>query len=126
MFSRPRPEETKLKPLPLSQREKSYSAESGYVYQYIFLGLEGTRHVFDVTADRKNRFRVAVELTEPALAGVKEKIGPELRWNELYAIAKLSLFAAFDAMPDPAAMRQVVEPDADEVMEYLSTLKMLP
>jgi hypothetical protein len=126
LFRRKVEEKPELKALPLSQRVKSYSAASGYVYEYIFLGLEGERHVFEVSADRSAKFRVQVELSEAVVRGMSEAMGVAPRWNDLYAIAKLSLFAAFDALPDPAAMRAVVAPGMEDVRGYMHELKMLP
>ncbi len=92
-----------VKALPLSQREKTYSAASGFVYQYRFLGLAGPQHVFTVTADRQTSFDVRIHLTADALAPCNSRMGSELRWNELYALSKLCLFAAFDAAPAPSS-----------------------
>ncbi|MGH9580577.1 MAG: hypothetical protein ACRD2R_06255, partial [Terriglobales bacterium] len=56
---------------------KTYSAESGYVYQYYFVGRRealaddpeapATEFVFDATSDRKTTFAVSVFLKPAAL-----------------------------------------------------------
>jgi len=113
-----------LKPLPLSQREKSYSSESGFVYQYIFKGLTGRKHVFDVSSDRKTHFEVAIELTESALAPCVDRMGSELRWNEEYALVKLCLFAAFDQAVNPECLKQIVRPESSSLLLHMNTLNM--
>lgn len=127
MFSwwkkKPEPE-SDLKPLPLSQREKSYSAATGAVYQYLFRGMAGSSHVFGVTADRQAPFDVRIELGQTGLAACAERMGSTLRWNEEYALAKLCLFAAFDSVEDPAQLRELIRPAAAELLEHMNTLKM--
>lgn len=113
-----------LKPLPLSQREKSYSSASGFVYQYQFKGLAGSKHVFDVTADRKTHFDVLIELQPASLAPCAARMGSPLRWNEEYALAKLSLFAAFDAAAGPEQLRQTFVPGAEALLEHMTALNM--
>lgn len=113
-----------LKPLPLSQREKSYSAESGFVYQYCFKGLAGKNHVFEVTADRKVHFEVTIALQPESLAPCSERMGSPLRWNEEYALAKLCLFAAFDAVEGPEQLRQTVVPTPESLLEHMTALNM--
>ena len=59
------------------RRLKTYTAQTGYVYQYYFVGkraaLEGdpeapaTEYVFDVTSDRKTTFAVSIFLQPQAL-----------------------------------------------------------
>ncbi len=113
-----------LKPLPLSQREKSYSAASGLVYQYLFKGMLGRKHVFRVSADRNTHFEVAVELTEDALAACAARMGSALRWNEEYALAKLSLFHAFDDAETAESLTQTVVPPSQSLLEHMDYLKM--
>lgn len=113
-----------VKPLPLSRREKSYSAVSGFVYQYIFSGLAGSQHVFRVSAGRQASFELRIDLGEDALRPCSERMGSELRWNEKYALAKLCLFACLDAASSPDELRQVIRPAAAELLEHMNTLNM--
>lgn len=124
MFSWFKPKEETLKPLPLSQREKSYSAESGLVYQYIFKGLVGTRHVFAVTADRKTTFEVVIEMPEAALEACAQRMGSPLRWNEMYALAKLCLFAAFDGAESVTDLQKTVVASEAALLAHMDTLNM--
>jgi hypothetical protein len=113
-----------VKPLPLSRREKSYSAASGHVYQYIFKGLAGPQHVFSVSAGREAAFELRIHLSEEALLPCRERMGSELRWNEKYALAKLCLFHCFDEAASPAELRQVIRPGAKDLLQHMNTLKM--
>lgn len=121
MFSWSSAKDTPLKPLPLSQRQKSYSAATGIVYQYIFAGLGGPRHVFEVSADRQPVFHLSIELSPEGLARCAEKMGSPLRWNEEYALAKLSLFAAMDG---GANLRETVRPSGEELLGYMEELNL--
>ncbi len=113
-----------LKELPLSQREKSYSAASGFVYQYIFKGIAANHHVFSVSADRREYFEVAIEIDEKSLSACEARMGSPLRWNEVYALAKLCLFAAFDTAASPDSLRATVATGPDELLEHMTTLNM--
>lgn len=113
-----------VKPLPLSQREKSYSAASGIVYQYIFKGMLGRKHVFSVSANRLAHFEVSVELMATALAPCAGRMGSDLKWNEEYALVKLSLFRAFDEAAGPESLLQPILPAGTELLEHMDSLNM--
>ncbi len=90
---------------PAVRRLKTYSAASGYVYQYFYEGHRGTEYVFQVSADRRTYFSVTVLLSDAAL-----EAGPrELTSTERYAVAKMSLFQAFDERVAPDEMRRPVQ-----------------
>jgi hypothetical protein len=110
---------------PLTRRVKQYSSESGIVYEYIFSGREGNTHIFSVSADRQPPYPLGIELTETALAHCRARLGSDLRWNDEYALAKLSLFAAFDAAPSAAELPNPVRPSPAELIGYMKTLKMV-
>ncbi|MCW5983039.1 MAG: hypothetical protein KIT09_33430 [Bryobacteraceae bacterium] len=109
------------KPAPLSgapavRRQKNYSADSGYVYQYFYdgfrpadrAGAQGIDYVFDVSADRHSSFPVTVFVADPAIQDWEREHGRELSATERYAVAKLALFQAFDERAAPAEMREPV------------------
>ena len=56
---------------PSVRRQKTYSAQSGYVYQYFYEGMRphgrGTEFVFTVSADRKTSHPVSVRIEDAAL-----------------------------------------------------------
>jgi len=96
---------------PVSRRQKTYQAQSGYVYEYFY---EGFRHasgfreyVFSVSADRRQASAVSVFLSSDALRAWEERHGRQLRDVECYAFAKVALMRTFDGRDTPA---QVFEP----------------
>lgn len=108
------------------RRMKSYSAQSGYVYQYFYEGFRavsgGAEYVFETSADRKTSFPVAVIVEDDAVAAWTAAHGRELTGTERYAVAKMALFQAFDEREDPAQMRHPVRvrpADAAAILEQL-------
>ena len=109
---------------------KTYSAQSGYVYQYYYDGHRpyetrddrGTEFVFSVSHDRKAWHPSTVLVSEAAIRGWEQAHGRELTLTERYAVAKLALFQAFDERPDPARLRDEVRvrnADVDGIIETL-------
>lgn len=90
------------------RRVKTYTAQTGYVYEYYFVGSRAaladdpfapsTEFVFDVSPDRKSFFAVSIFLPSRALAGYAEEHGRSLSDPEQYAAAKLRLLQAFDEL----------------------------
>ena len=86
------------------RRIKSYSAESGYVYQYQFQdthpaqqgGARGNEYVYYVSADRKKMFPVRIFVGQDAIEKWGKATGRPLTGTEEYAAAKMRLFQAFD------------------------------
>ena len=86
------------------RRVKSYSAATGYVYQYHFYEVEkvrhglsaGTEYVYMVSLDRKKVFPVKIFVVKRALEKWSARTGQELTGTEEYAVAKMRLFQAFD------------------------------
>jgi hypothetical protein len=123
------------KPQPLSgapaiRRQKTYSGQTGYVYQYYYEGHRsykrernnGTEYVFNVSADRKTSMAVSVLVSDTALEDWQSRHGRTLYASERYAIAKMALFQAFDERPDPATMDADVQVRAADVEAILITL----
>src|ERR1700722_13372664 len=85
---------------------KTYSAQTGYVYQYYFVGqraaladdpeFPSTEYIFDVTSDRKTTFAVSIFLSPQALEEWAGKYGRDLTEPEQYAGVKLRLLQGFD------------------------------
>jgi len=88
------------------RRMKTYTGQTGYVYQYYFVGQRealpddpeapATEYIFDVTADRKKMFAVSVFMTNSALDEWAAAHGRRLTDPEQYGAAKLRLFQGFD------------------------------
>jgi hypothetical protein len=105
--------------IPAVRRLKTYSAESGYVYQYHFEGRRsGTEFVFSTSADRKTWRDVSVRIPEGGLV-VRER---ELTSTDRYAVAKIALFAAFDRCESPADLPNPVEVGERELEEVADRL----
>lgn len=115
---------------PQVRRQKTYSAQSGYVYQYHYEGQReaargrerGAEYVFEVTADRKTSFPVSVFVGSEALAVWEQRHGRALTATERYAIAKMALFVAFDEREHPRQMREEVRvrpADVEAILERL-------
>ncbi len=116
---------------PAVRRLKTYSAQSGYVYQYFYEGRReartrstraGTEFVFRVSADRKTWMSISVVLATAAVQRWEQAHGRELSPSERYAVAKLALFQAFDERPTPAQLRDEVgvrNADIEGIVERL-------
>ncbi len=115
---------------PAVRRQKTYSAESGYVYQYFYEGQRpssgdpGTEYVFDVSADRKSSAPVSVFVATEAIESWQVETGRTLSGAERYAIAKMALFQAFDERPAPESMREAVHVTPAAVRQILATLNI--
>lgn len=89
---------------------KTYTAQTGYVYQYYFVGQRpaldddpeapSTEYIFDVTADRKTTFAVSIFLQLQAVEAWSSSRGRELSEPEQYAAVKLRLMQGFDEIAD--------------------------
>lgn len=99
-----------------THRMKTYSGESGYVYQYYFLESQprkhwwsrtGTAFLFHVTSDRKQFVVVEVLVEERALQAWERAHGRALVETEQYAAAKMRLFRAFDESDSPEKILDV-------------------
>ena len=108
---------------------KTYSAQSGYVYQYFYEGHRpfassesGTEFVFTISADRKKWTAASVAVATAALAGWEQSHARTLSGTERYAIAKMALFQAFDERPTPDLMNQGIQvrpADVEGIIEAL-------
>ena len=126
-FKRERP---KLLGVPPLRRMKTYSAESGYVYQYFYEGYRpyatggesGAEHVFHISADRKDWHDTSVFIADAAIREWEQAHARTLNSTERYAIAKLSLFHAFDDRPEPRLMKEDVRVRLADVADIVETL----
>ena len=109
---------------------KTYSAQSGYVYQYYFEGQrpldgggeEGTEFVFTVSADRKNWHPTSVVIPDSALAAWEGQNERTLSATERYAVCKLALFQAFDERATPNLMKDEVRVRGADVAGIIESL----
>jgi len=109
---------------------KTYSAQSGYVYQYFYEGQrayengaeKGTEFVFTISADRKNWEAVSVLVATEAIVAWQRDHDRELSSTEQYAVCKIALFQAFDERATPDLMKseiRVRRADLDGIIESL-------
>lgn len=124
-WSRTKDREPPLTGAPHTARWKTYSAMSGYAYQYVFAGQRpagpGTEYAFDVSSDRKTRRRIWVFVADSALTawmGANDRV---LTNSERYGIAKIALRNAMDQRTPPELDGRIA-PDAFEVKQILSEL----
>lgn len=127
LFSKKRPA---LSGAPPVRRLKTYSAHSGYVYQYYYEGHReyrssedrGVEFVFSISSDRKSWHDTSVLVSDQAIHSWEQAHARELNLTERYAVAKIALFQAFDERADPARMRDEVRvrhADVDGIIETL-------
>ena len=121
-----------LRGAPEVRREKTYSADTGYVYQYFYEGYreasrdnaEGIEFVFSVTADRKTRNPVSVFISNESFAEWSRENSRELTHTEQYAIAKMGLFQAFDEQVELHRGGGEVRVSTGQVAEHCATLDL--
>lgn len=111
---------------PPVRRQKTYSSDSGYVYQYYYQGHRpvrgGTEYVFDVSSGPKRSFPVTVVVSEESVRTWEEAHERSLSATERYAVAKIALFRAFDERPAPARLREPVYVRPADLTDILETL----
>jgi hypothetical protein len=79
-------------------------------------------YVFEVSADRKTVFPVSVLVQDESVAAWESRHERMLSETERYAIAKMSLFQAFDERENPSLMRQDVHARPADVEAILESL----
>ena len=110
------------------RRLKTYTGQTGYVYQYYFVGKRGalpesfdvpaTEFIFDVSSDRKLTYSVSVFLPRAAAEAWSAHHGRRITDAEQYASAKLRLLRGFDEVENMLAEgRQLVV--TSELLEEL-------
>ena len=113
-------------------RIKSYSSETGYVYQYYFVEVrrarrggipgEGTEYVFTVSSDRKTAFDLPIFVRQDCLEAWARGHGRALTGTEQYGLAKMRLFRAFDETDELEKQRLKIVVDAGNLEELLAQL----
>ncbi len=115
---------------PPVRRLKTYSAQSGYVYQYYYEGHRsfrsgkdrGTEYVFSLSADAKQFHPGSVLVSDASIAGWEKTNGRELSSAERYAVAKMALFQAFDDRENPERMKDEIRVRPADVAGIIETL----
>ncbi len=112
------------------RRIKTHSAQTGYVYEYYFVGKRralprepaSTEFIFDVSSDRKTRYAVSVFLLDAALGAWAESHGRSLTDPEQYAAAKMRLLRGFDEITDMLASGRKLTLEAADLEELVGSL----
>lgn len=116
----------------VARRVKSYSAATGYTFQYAFEEVRkvrrgfspGREYVYRVSADRKTWFPVFIFVRHDAVHGWGKRVGREMNGTEEYAVAKMRLFQAFDEVEDFAASRPELIVDDSNLEDLLARLDL--
>jgi hypothetical protein len=113
-------------------RLKTYTGQTGYVYEYYFVGKRdaladdpeapSTEYVFDVSSDRKTTYAVSVFLPPRALDAWAEARGRSLSEPEQFAAAKLRLMQAFDEISDMLHEGRRLRLDAELLVSLLDSI----
>ena len=114
------------------RRIKTYTAQTGYVYQYYFVGKRealasdpespATEYVFDVTSDRKTTFAVSVFLGPGAVQAWSAARGRNLSEPEGYAAVKLRLMQGFDEIANMLQSGRRLRVEASEICALLDSI----
>ena len=114
------------------RRLKTYTGQTGYVYQYYFVGKRSAlagdpeapsrEYIFDVTSDRKTTFAISVCLGRAALDAWAASRGRTLSEPEQYAAVKLRLMQAFDEILDMLKDGRRLRLDAEALPGLLASI----
>ena len=114
------------------RREKTYSADTGYVYQYFYEGYRetarsdkpGTEHVFSVTSDRVSRFPINIFVPQSVVETWQSNNDRELTATEQYAVVKMTLFEVFDERTDFDGSSWNIDIRLENIEEHAETLDL--
>lgn len=116
------------------RRIKTYSAATGYVYQYQFQDVHplpaktpadaGNEYIYYVSADRKTMFPIRILVHRAALEAWSKQNDRTLTGTEEYALAKMRLFQALDDEEDFATKRPDLSVDQSNVADLISRLDL--
>jgi hypothetical protein len=105
-------------------RWKTYAAQSGYVYQYIFEGVrEEEQYIFRAVSGPEIELTLEVILEAKALQCWVTENRP-LTEVERYGIAKMALMRALDEETSPQKARSEVRPGGAEVAAICKELQL--
>ena len=116
------PVKTEFSGSPRFGRQKTYSADSGYVYQYSLSSFRHHRgkepvyeYAFLVDAGRGPALPLSILLKASVLQQWQTELGRELSASERFAIAKIALKRHLDQVETPGSAAGSVSPDLGEV-----------
>jgi hypothetical protein len=116
----------------VTTRLKTYTGQTGYVYQYYFVGKRAAlagdpeapaiEYIFDVSSDRKTTFAVSVFLPPHAIEAWAAARGRSLSEPEQFAAVKLRLMQGFDEIPDMLHDGRRLRVDAELLFALLESI----
>ncbi len=114
------------------RRVKTYTAETGRVYEYYFVGQRAaldpsqraTEYIFDVSRHDHGRYAISVFLSDQACQAWESAHRRQLGSTERYACAKLRLLKGFDEVEDMFASERRLWVEADAIEELLAPLRL--
>jgi hypothetical protein len=112
------------------RRVKTYTAETGKVYEYYFVGerealdkaRQAAEYIFDIIRHDHGRYSVSVFLPHQACQEWERAHQRQLGPTERYACAKLRLLKGFDEIEDMFASGRELRVEAEAVEELLAPL----
>jgi hypothetical protein len=112
------------------RRVKSYSAATGYVYQYYFYevtktrrnGAAGADYVYIVSVDRKKAFPLRIFVQREGIEKWRRAAGRDLTGTEEYAVAKMRLFQALDEIAEIESSQPELVVDESNIADLLARL----
>ena len=112
------------------RRVKTYTAQTGLVYEYYFVGerealspeIPAAEYIFDVISDRRARYSVSVYVRLDGVEQWAAAHGRKLSAPEQYAAAKLRLQQGFDEIADMFNEGRRLAVDAANIEEILAPL----
>jgi hypothetical protein len=116
----------------VARRVKSYSAASGYTFQYVFEEVRkawrafsaGNEYLYRVSSDRKTSFVVSIFVRQDAIRAWGKKVGRAMSGTEEYAVAKMRLFQAFDEVEEFTSARAGLVVDDSNLEVLLDRLDL--
>jgi len=112
---------------PVRPRIKTYSADSGYVYQHVYRGQRNTQtveeYVFSVSARPGEWQRLSVQLRRAVISGWERENGRTLTPTQRYAVAKMSLFHFLEEAV-PGFSNVEISPDQTDIQRRLEQVDL--
>lgn len=114
------------------RRLKTYTAQTGYVYDYYFVGKRPAldedplapagEYVFDISSDRRTTCAVSVFLSPQVLETYAASHGRTLSGPEQYAAVKMRLLQALDEIADMLQHGRRLTFDAEALSALLESV----
>lgn len=114
------------------RRLKTYTSETGNVYEYYFVGKRpaladeplapATEFIFDVRSASEPTVALSIFLREHSVEGCRRDNGRGLVEPEQYGVAKMKLFRVFDEIESLREPKRKFAIEAEELSSLLADL----